>query len=79
MVLFLAYLGELQVDFVPLSLVVMQRLLYFVKRGWGSNSEHSNHRFSKGLKTEKYRSHTWSNWFWDGSLIIWCIALMRAW
>ena len=35
MVLFLAYLGELQVDFVPLSLVVMQRLLYFVKRGWG--------------------------------------------
>lgn len=27
MVLFLAYLGELQVDFVPLSLVVMQRLL----------------------------------------------------
>ena len=38
MVLFLAYLGELQVDFVPLSLVVMQRLLYFVKRGWGGGA-----------------------------------------
>ena len=36
MVLFLAYLCELQVDFVPLSLVVMQRLLYFVKRGGGA-------------------------------------------
>lgn len=50
MVLFLAYLGELQVDFVPLSLVVMQRLLYFVKRGGGATQNIPTTDLAKGWK-----------------------------
>jgi hypothetical protein len=49
------------------------------KKGGGASSEHSDQRFSDEVRTEKYWSHTWSNWLWDGSLSIWCISLMRAW